>query len=109
MKYSKRGGSIWLRSRETDKTASIEVEDRCGGLPKGNAAELFRPFTQKNSDRSGLGLGLTISRRAVELNAGKLAVRDLPGKGCVFSITLPKGISPSSPARASREKSHAAR
>ena len=90
IKYSKPGGTIWVRSRDTDKSVALEVEDQCGGLPEGKAEELFRPFIQKNSDRTGLGLGLTISRQAVALNGGTLAVRDIPGTGCVFSITFSK-------------------
>jgi hypothetical protein len=90
IKYSMKDGTIWVRSRDADKNVVLEVEDQCGGLPKGKAEELFQPFTQKNKDRTGLGLGLTISRQAVALNGGTLAVRDLPGKGCIFSMTLPK-------------------
>ena len=90
IKYSREGGTIWVRCRDTDNNFVLEVEDQCGGLPKGKAEELFQPFTQKSSNRTGLGLGLTISRKAVALNGGTLEVRDLPGKGCIFSITLPK-------------------
>ena len=67
------------------------MEDRCGGLPEGKTEELFKPFfKQKSGDRSGLGLGLSISRRAIALNEGSLSVRDIPRIGCVFSITLQK-------------------
>ncbi len=90
IKYSKPGGVVSVRARDAGAAVVLEVEDRCGGLPAGAAEELFKPFTQKASDRTGLGLGLSISRQAVELNGGVLAVRDLPGVGCVFSITLPK-------------------
>ncbi len=72
----------------------IDVEDQCGGLPKGVAGKLFHSFEQHNTDRSGLGLGLSISRRAVEACGGKLSVRDIPGTGCVFTIDLP--LDPSS-------------
>jgi signal transduction histidine kinase len=109
IKYSKKGGTIWVRSKDAGENVVLEVEDRCGGLPPGKAAELFRPFTQKGADRTGLGLGLTISRQAVALNGGTLAVRDLPGKGCVFSIVLPKKKSPRSPAKPRRALSHASR
>jgi signal transduction histidine kinase len=68
----------------------IEVADRCGGLPPGKAQRLFTPFVQSGSDRSGLGLGLAIARRSVEASGGRLSVRDLPGKGCVFTIELPR-------------------
>jgi hypothetical protein len=50
---------------------------------------LFRPFEQQGSDRSGVGLGLAISRVGVEFNGGTIHVRNLPGKGCVFTIDLP--------------------
>lgn len=99
IKYSKEGGTIWIRGRESGANVLLEVEDRCGGLPKGKAEELFQPFMQKSADRSGLGLGLTIARQAVALNGGTLEVRDLPGKGCVFTISLPRRTGPRAPAR----------
>jgi C4-dicarboxylate-specific signal transduction histidine kinase len=46
----------------------IDVEDRCGGLPTGAPDRMFLPFAQSGEDRSGLGLGLDISRRGVEAN-----------------------------------------
>ena len=87
---SKPGTTVQLRAQESGDKVTIEVEDECGGLPPGRIEELFRPFTQGGADRSGVGLGLTISRRAIELNGGSLSARDLPGKGCVFTIILPK-------------------
>jgi signal transduction histidine kinase len=90
IKFTPAGGTVWVRGMEKDHHALLEVEDQCGGLPPGVIAELFEPFTQKGADRSGLGLGLAISRRAVELNGGTIGARDLPGRGCVFTITLPK-------------------
>ena len=51
---------------------------------------MFQAFTQVGADRSGLGLGLSICRRSVEANNGTLGVRNLPGKGCVFTIDLPR-------------------
>ena len=68
----------------------IGVEDQCGGLPEGKAEEIFHPFEQGSAERTGLGLGLSISRRGVEANGGKLSVRNLPGTGCVFTIDLPR-------------------
>jgi len=108
IKYSKENGTIWVRSRETEKEIVLEVEDECGGLPKGKAEELFKPFTQKNANRTGLGLGLTISRQAVALNGGTLAVHDMPGKGCLFSIALPKPRAPRPTAEAGRSASRRA-
>ncbi|HEY3873999.1 MAG TPA: HAMP domain-containing sensor histidine kinase [Candidatus Kapabacteria bacterium] len=90
LKFSKPGGTINVRAREDGDRVLIEVEDACGGLPKGKIKELFEPGTQKGTDRSGLGLGLSISQKAIERNKGTLRTTDLPGKGCIFTIDLPK-------------------
>ena len=72
----------------------IDVADHCGGLPPGAADNIFPPFKQSSTDRSGMGLGLSICRRGVEANNGVLRVRDIPGSGCVFTIDLPRHILP---------------
>jgi signal transduction histidine kinase len=80
---------VSLRTLASGDRVLIEIEDECGGLPPGKAEELFLPFSQRATDRSGLGLGLAISRRAVEQSGGSIRVRDLPGKGCLFTIDIP--------------------
>jgi signal transduction histidine kinase len=89
-KFTHPGSRVSLRAVATDKSVLIEVEDQCGGLPAGKAAELFRPFEQRGADRTGLGLGLSISRKSVAANGGELRVRDIAGTGCVFTIELPR-------------------
>lgn len=89
-KFTRVAGHVWLRAVATPTHVSIEVEDECGGLPAGAAEIMFRPFEQRGADRAGLGLGLAISRRAIEADAGTISVRDLPGKGCVFVVTMPR-------------------
>ncbi len=81
---------VLLRSSSTSQRVLVEVEDECGGLPAGKAGELFQPYEQHGSDRSGLGLGLSITRKSVEANGGLMSVRDMPGTGCVFTIDLPR-------------------
>ncbi|MET0402127.1 MAG: HAMP domain-containing sensor histidine kinase [Cystobacter sp.] len=93
-KFTRAGGHVSLRARINGGQVLIEVEDECGGLPPGKAEELFRPFEQRGRDRSGLGLGLAISLQCVQTNGGALSVRDLPGKGCIFTIVLPLAPSP---------------
>jgi signal transduction histidine kinase len=88
-KFTGPGGQVSLRASVADGRVLIEVEDECGGLPPGKSDELFAAFSQRGADRSGLGLGLFISRRGVEESRGRLGVRDLPGRGCVFTIELP--------------------
>jgi signal transduction histidine kinase len=69
----------------------IEVQDECGGLPSGrNVDELFRSFEQRSADRTGVGLGLAFSRWGAEANDGRVYARNLPGKGCVFTVDLPR-------------------
>lgn len=89
IKFTKPHGNVWIRARAAGDRVLIEVEDECGGLPPGKIEELFRPFTQKGDDRTGVGLGLSISRRGISLNDGQVSARDLPGKGCIFTIDLP--------------------
>jgi signal transduction histidine kinase len=89
-KYTRAGSLISIHTRATVDRVFIDVEDQCGGLPPGKPQELFERFEQRGPDRTGLGLGLTISRRGVEANGGNVSVRDLPGRGCVFTIELPR-------------------
>lgn len=89
-KFSRPHGHVFLRTIASAEDVRIEIEDQCGGLPSGKADELFHAFKQKGTDRSGLGLGLAISRQAAEAHGGTLEVRDLPGQGCVFTVTLPR-------------------
>jgi signal transduction histidine kinase len=89
-KYTRKHGHVLLRGEATDDRVRIEVQDECGGLPPGTQELIFKPFEQVAKDRSGLGLGLAISRRSVEENGGTLSVRDIPGTGCVFTIELPR-------------------
>jgi len=89
-KFSPAGSTISLRARElSNGRLRIEVEDECGGLPPGKGEDLFLPYVQKGADRSGMGLGLAISREGVRAGGGELTVHDLPGKGCIFAVELP--------------------
>jgi signal transduction histidine kinase len=90
IKYSVSGSKIEIRGKIIKDQVVIEVEDQCGGLLGNKASDLFKPFVQRNENRSGMGLGLTIAKRAIELNQGKLEVRNLEGVGCIFTISLPK-------------------
>jgi hypothetical protein len=83
-------GRATLRSSATATRVRFEVEDECGGLPSGTAAALFKPLARDGMEDSGLGLGLGLSRRGIEAIGGSIVVQDLPGKGCVFTIELPR-------------------
>ncbi len=93
-KFTRVAGHVTLTVSATADRVFFDVEDQCGGLPGGATEELFLPYKQRGKDRRGLGLGLTISRKAVEAHGGELRVRDLPGRGCIFTIDLPRSLTP---------------
>jgi hypothetical protein len=68
---------------------SIAIEDECGGLA-GRAEDLFALFEQRSKDRSGLGLGLAIARESVTANGGEINARNIAGRGCIFTVDLPR-------------------
>ncbi|HWZ87208.1 MAG TPA: ATP-binding protein, partial [Polyangiaceae bacterium] len=107
-KYSRPRGHVALTTRITSDRVLIDISDECGGLPRGKAEEMFRPFTQGSSDRSGLGLGLSIALNAARANSGDIHVQDIPGKGCIFTIDLPRRSMPPAGAKStpSESKSH---
>jgi signal transduction histidine kinase len=92
IKYTKRGGAIVLRGREESDRVIIEIEDECGGLVGHKIDSLFEPFVQENEDRSGLGLGLVIVKKAIHLCQGTISVNNKPGTGCMFIINIPKKV-----------------
>lgn len=93
-KFTHPGSEVLLKVYSMADRIFIEVEDKCGGLPPGDVEKMFLPFTQSGANRTGLGLGLSISRRSVEANEGTLRVRDIPASGCVFTIDLPRHVMP---------------
>ena len=89
-KFTRPRTTVTLRVGASAERVLIEIQDECGGLPSGNVNELFRPFEQRSADRTGLGLGLAFSRWGVEANDGRIYARNLPDRGCVFTVDLPR-------------------
>jgi signal transduction histidine kinase len=97
LKFSRPDGRVVVRTdtKTHEGRVVFEVEDECGGLPPGRTEGLFLAFEQRGADRGGLGVGLAIARDGVEANGGVVRVRDLPGRGCIFSIDLPRAAAQS--------------
>ena len=93
-KFTRPHTTVTLRVGAIAERVLIEVQDECGGLPGGDVNEMFRPFEQRSTDRTGMGLGLAFSRWGVEANNGHISARNLPDKGCVFTIDLPRLLVP---------------
>jgi two-component system sensor histidine kinase CpxA len=101
IRYAPSGTSIDIELRRTADTACVSVRDYGPGVPDDALTRIFDPFYRVDSDRNrlsgGLGLGLAIARRSVELHKGKLHARNAQ-PGLLVTIELPIA---SSPARAS--------
>jgi len=93
-KFTRPHTTVTLRVDAGADRVLIEIQDECGGLPPGDSEELFRPFEQRNADRTGWGLGLAFSRWGMEANHGRIYARNLPDAGCVFTLDLPRFMVP---------------
>jgi signal transduction histidine kinase/DNA-binding response OmpR family regulator len=92
-KYTPDGGRIWLTVEKENGEAVVRVRDTGAGIPKEMLAKVFDMFTQMDNslDRSqgGLGVGLTLVQRLVELHGGTVqAFSDGPGQGSEFVVRL---------------------
>ncbi len=99
-KFTRDRGVVTLRVVAGAERVRIEVEDECGGLPNtGDATELVPRFARRAEDRTGLGIGLAFCRWGAEAHDGRLVAGNLPGKGCVFTVELPRAtVSSATPA-----------
>ncbi|WP_437605171.1 ATP-binding protein [Sorangium sp. So ce834] len=93
-KYTEPGGRIWVTGERTGDGLEIRIKDTGQGIPPRLLPKLFDLFTQGDCgpDRSqgGLGIGLTLVRRLVEMHGGSVrAVSDGPGKGSELIVRLP--------------------
>jgi len=93
-KYTEEGGNISITSEKVGSQVVIRVKDDGIGIPSHILPHVFDLFTQadRSLDRSqgGLGIGLTLVRRLVELHGGSVEAHSAgPGKGSEFVIYLP--------------------
>ena len=92
VKYTPRAGTVNVSLRRERGRAVIDVTDSGEGIDPAFLPHVFEPFRQGASAtmRSGLGLGLAIVRRLVDLHGGRInAVSEGTGKGSTFTVSLP--------------------
>jgi signal transduction histidine kinase len=70
-----------------DSAVEISVIDRGAGIAVEHREDIFNPFFTTKAD--GVGLGLAIVSKIVDLHGGSMAVESEPGKGSVFHVYLP--------------------
>jgi signal transduction histidine kinase len=98
-KYTDVGGRIWLRARVEGNEIVVGVKDDGPGLTKDLRKHAFELFVQgpqtRSRARGGLGIGLTLVRRLVELHGGTVeALSEGPGRGTEFVVRLPLRTAP---------------
>ncbi|WP_027398902.1 ATP-binding protein [Anaerovorax odorimutans] len=85
-------GTIWIRGKQEKSMIAIFIEDDGPGIQEEKWEEIFQPYMTLNSE--GIGLGLYVSRRLLELMDGKVYVEwSEMGKGSRFTVILPKATS----------------
>ena len=89
VKFSPTGGSIEVTIRKDVATSVMSVRDHGIGVAREHRAKLFEQFYQAHPNRSGLGLGLYISRHIVERHGGTMYAEEPDGPGTRFVISLP--------------------
>ena len=101
-KYTPQGGRIWLSAERQQREVVVTVRDTGIGIPEGKKASIFEMFSQIDRPHErgykGLGIGLTLVKRLVELHGGKVEVRsDGEGQGSEFIVRLPLVLAESAP------------
>ncbi len=92
MKYSPPGAPVELRATRYRSRIRIEVADRGPGIQPDDRRRIFEKFERGHAGRShrepGLGLGLYLSRRLVQMHGSELTVAPRPGGGSIFGFEL---------------------
>ena len=91
LKFTPEGGSILLQAKLSKTEVEVSVRDTGPGIPDDKKEYIFDRFAQLGSkDRTGLGLGLYISKMLIEAHQGRLWVQSKVGEGSTFSFAIPR-------------------
>jgi CheY-like chemotaxis protein len=92
VKFTPDGGTVVIRAREVDDELHVSVQDTGVGIPAADQERIFESFQQGGrgaSREEGTGLGLTLSRRIVELLGGRMWLESEVGQGSTFGFAFP--------------------
>jgi signal transduction histidine kinase len=93
LKFSESGTAITVQASRVNGTVVVSVRDQGQGIPAEELDKLFKPFSKttvrSTAGEKGTGLGLAICRKIVEGHHGRIWAESEPGKGSVFSFSLP--------------------
>jgi signal transduction histidine kinase len=94
IKFTPPEGKVQVELQNDAARVVVRVGDTGVGIPPEALEKIFLPFYQVDSSLArayaGSGLGLTIARHIVEAHDGQIGVQSVPGKGSIFTVTLPR-------------------
>ena len=94
VKFTPDGGRVDVRASVRDQDLVVEVADTGPGVAAEDHRRIFDAFqqgAQRSEQTEGTGLGLTLSKRILELHGGRIWVESEPGQGSTFGVALPTG------------------
>jgi signal transduction histidine kinase len=93
VKFTPEGGRVEVRAEPVNGAVEVSVSDTGVGIAPEDQEAIFEEFRQVGSDHAkkheGTGLGLSLTRKFVELHGGRIWVKSVPGHGATFTFTLP--------------------
>lgn len=98
LKFTQSGGEVWIEARDMEDVVSVTVGDNGTGMNLNTLENLFRIDVKQNTvlgteGEKGTGLGLILCKGFIENHGGKIGVESTPGKGTLFTFTIPKSCS----------------
>ena len=99
VKFTEAGGSVTVTARKNGDVAEVTVRDTGIGIADDERERIFEAFQRGGrgvrTTTEGTGLGLTLSKRIVELHGGRLWIESVLGEGSLFGFSLPPARAPS--------------
>jgi signal transduction histidine kinase/ActR/RegA family two-component response regulator len=90
IKFTSAGGKVWVRARQNEHDLVVEVGDTGVGIAAEHQEMIFNEFYQVNNRQSqGTGLGLSLTRRLIQLHGGTISLESEPDHGSVFTFKVP--------------------
>ncbi len=94
LQHTPPGGQVEISAEPTDGAVSVSISDSGEGIPQDDLPHIFERFYRGDKSRSrasgGAGLGLAIAKGIIEAHGGSILVESEPGKGTLFSFTIPR-------------------
>ena len=91
VRYSNDGGNIKVTCKKKNGSAMVTIADDGVGMDEETLSHMYESFYQSKTDgkKEGLGLGLSITKKIIDLSNGTILCASTLGKGTYFTVTLP--------------------